>query len=395
MRIANIAVLLFSGAAVWADTPPDGKALLKESGDALHSAQSYILEQAVVVEISGGLQSRLEMPVKLAAANPDKLRIESNGPVGSTLIVSDGENTWMYLGPLKQYTKTAAASSPEALLKSINPGIAEMVAQYQSKDPYRSVKVTGEEALEMDGKHFDCFVVEAALDNLKIPGAMMLTDGVMKMWIDKKTKLTLRQTASATMLGGSLLAPAQMNQTVSMLSVKLNEPVPGSMFQFTPPEGAREVKEFQGPVKANPDLTGKAAADFKLSALDGKEFSLSALRGKVVLIDFWATWCAPCRKDMPALEKIYVDFRDRGLVMIGMNVGEGQDTVSKFLQQTKLSYPIILAGDVNVLESYSVTAFPTLVLVDRDGKIALYHVGSGSEAEVRAALAKLGLPATQ
>ena len=335
------------------------------------------------------------MPVKLAASNPDKLRIESNRPVGTTLIISDGENTWMYLGPLKQYTKTAAASSPEALMKSINPGIAEMVAQYQSKDPYRSVKVTGEEALEMDGKYFDCFVVEAALDNLKIPGAMLLTGGVMKMWIDKKTKLTLRQTASATMLGGSLLAPAQMNQTVNILSVKLNEPVPESMFHFTPPEGASEVQEFQGPVKANADLTGKAAADFKLNAMDGKEFSLSALRGKVVLIDFWATWCVPCRKDIPALEKIYADFHDRGLAMIGMNVGEGQDAVSKFLQQTKLSYPIILATDMTVLESYSVTAFPTLVLVNRDGKIVLYHVGSGSETELRAALTKLVLPATQ
>ena len=395
MRIASLAVLLALPGAVRADTPPDGKTLLQESGDALRSAQSYILEQAVVVEISGGLRSRLEMPVKLAAANPDKLRIESNGPVGSTLIVSDGENTWMYLGPLKQYTKTPAASSPDALMKSINPGISEMVAEYRSKDPYLSVKVTGEESLEMDGRHFDCFVVEAALDNIKMPGAMMLTGGVMKMWIDKKTKLTLRQTASATMQGGSLRAPAEMNQTVNMLSMKLNEPVPDSMFQFTPPEGAKEVKEFQGPVKAVPDLAGKPAPGFKLSSMDGQEFSLSALRGKVVLIDFWASWCAPCRKDMPALEKIYADFGGRGLVMIGMDAGEDHDTVSKFLQQTELSYPIVLAGEMNVLESYSVTAFPTLVLIDRDGNIALYHVGSGSEAELRAALAKLGLTTTQ
>ena len=79
MRIATLALVLVFSGPVWADTPPDGKALLKESGDALHSAQSYILEEAVAVEISGGLQSRLEMPVKLAASNPDKLRIESNG----------------------------------------------------------------------------------------------------------------------------------------------------------------------------------------------------------------------------------------------------------------------------------------------------------------------------
>ncbi len=390
MRLASIALLLILPGTVPADTLPDGKALLQESGDALHSARSYVLEQAVVVEISGGLRSRLEMPVKLAASNPDKLRIESNGPVGNTLIVSDGENTWMYLGPLKQYTRTAAASSPDALMKSINPGISEMLAQNKSKDPYLSVKVTGEEALEMDGRHYDCFVVEATLDRIDMPGEMSLTDGVMKMWIEKKTKLTLRQTASATMQGGALRAPAVMNQTVNMLSMKLNEPVPDSMFQFTPPQGAREVKEFQGPVKSVANLEGKAAADFKLTSMDGREFSLAALRGKVVLMDFWATWCGPCLKDLPALQQIHTEFRDRGLVLIGIDAGEDRETVNKFLDQTKLSYPIILINGTSVLESYSVTAFPTVVLIDRDGKIALYHVGSGSEADLRAALASLG-----
>ena len=109
-----------------------------------------------------------------------------------------------------------------------------------------------------------------------------------------------------------------------------------------------------------------------------------------VMVDFWATWCGPCRKDLPALEKIYSEFRDRGLVMLGMNVGEDREAVSKFLAANKLSYPIVLAGQMEMLESYSVTAFPTVVLIDREGKIALYHVGSGSESELREALAALG-----
>ena len=306
-------------------------------------------------------------------------------------IVSDGEHTWMYLGPLKQYTATPAASSPEALMKSLNPGIAEMIGEMRSKDPFLEVRLVGEEIVETGGSRFECFVVESKLDKIDMPGTVKLVDGVMKTWIDKKTKLTLKQTATATMQGGALRQPAEMNQTINILSVKLNEPVPDSLFEFTPPEGAKEVKEFQSLVKANPDLSGKDAADFKLSSLDGKEISLQALRGKVVLLDFWATWCVPCRRDMPALEKLYGEFRDRGLVMLGVNAGEDKATVTRFLEGNKLSYPILLAGQAEMLQSYSVAAFPTVVIVDREGKIFLYHVGSGSEAELRDALGQLGL----
>jgi outer membrane lipoprotein-sorting protein/thiol-disulfide isomerase/thioredoxin len=397
MRAVRFGIALAVFGAAFCQTPPapttpfpDGRALIAESGNALHSARSYVIEQSIVVEISGGMQSRLQIPVSLAASNPGKLRIESNGSVGSTLVVSDGENTWMYLGPLKQYTKTPAASSPEALMKSLNPGIADMLSEMKTKDPFLSVKVVGEETVEMGGRKFECYVVESKLDKIDMPGTMKLVDGVMKMWIDKQTKLTLKQTATAIMQGGALRAPAEMNQTINLLSVKLNDPLPDSTFVFTPPAGAKEVAEFQGLVKARPDLSGKTAADFTLSSLDGKEYSLQALRGKVVLLDFWATWCVPCRKDMPSLEKIYSEFRDRGLVLLGMNVGEDAQTVGKFLAANKLSYPIVLAGENQMLEGYSVTAFPTVVLIDRDGTIFLYHVGSGSEADLRDALAKLG-----
>jgi len=376
--------------ALFAQQLPDARTLLKETGDALRDAKSYVLEQSIAVELKGGLESRLQMPMKLAVSNPGKLRIESNGAVGNTLIVSDGENTWMYLGPLKQYTRTPAASSPDALMKSLNPGVADMLGKMQSKDPYLEVKLAGEEIIENGGARHECFVIEAKLDKIEMPGSMELLDGVMKTWVDKKTKLTWRQTATAIMKGATLRSPAEMNQSITLLSVKLNEPVSDSLFTFTPPEGAKEVKEFQGPVKANANLSGKDAADFKFRSLDGKEFSLQALRGKVVLLDFWATWCGPCRKDMPALERIYGEFGDRGLVMLGMNVGEDREAVSKFLAANKLSYPIVLAGQMEMLESYSVTAFPTVVLIDREGKIALYHVGSGSESELREALAALG-----
>jgi thiol-disulfide isomerase/thioredoxin len=297
----------------------------------------------------------------------------------------------MYLGTLKQYTKTAAASTPESLVKSMVPGMSGVMDQIKAKDPYLSAKIIGEEPVEVDGQKIDCYVVEARLDTISLPGSVDMKGGVQKVWIDKVSKLSLKQTITATMEGGPLTAPAQMNQAVTIISQKLDTPVPDSSFTFTPPEGSKLVTEFKGPVKANADLTGQAAADFKLKSNTGKEFSLPDLKGKFVLLDFWATWCAPCRRDLSAVEKLHQEFHRKGLVVLGVNGGEDSETVNEFLLSSKLSYPILLTPDSGVMQSYRVSAFPTVVLIDADGKIVFYHVGAGGDKALRESLAKLGL----
>jgi thiol-disulfide isomerase/thioredoxin len=389
MRIIPIVPLVCFLAS--AQDSPDARVLLKETGDVLLKHKSYQVDQRAIVDMGGTLPARLEMVVKITVSNPGKLRIESSSKVGDSLIVSDGEHTWMYLGTLKQYTKTAAASTPESLVKSMVPGMSGVMDQIKAKDPYLSAKIIGEEPVEVDGQKIDCYVVEARLDTISLPGSVDMKGGVQKVWIDKVSKLSLKQTITATMEGGPLTAPAQMNQAVTIISQKLDTPVPDSSFTFTPPEESKLVTEFKGPVKANADLTGQAAADFKLNSVTGKEFSLQDLKGKFVLLDFWATWCAPCRRDLPAVEKLHQEFHRKGLVVLGVNGGEDSETVNEFLLSSKLSYPILLTPDGGVMQSYRVSAFPTVVLIDADGKIVFYHVGAGGDKALRESLAKLGL----
>lgn len=374
-----------------AQEAPDARTLLKETSEVLLHHKSYLVDQRAVIDVGGPLPSRVEMLVKIAVSTPGKLRIESTSKLGDSLIVSDGENTWMYLGTLQQYTKTAAASTPASLVKSLVPGMSSVMDQLKAKDPYVSAKVTGEETVEVEGQKIDCYVVEGRLDKISLPGSIEMTDAVQKVWVDKVSKLSLKQTMTATMEGGPLTAPAQMNQAVTITSQKLDAPVPDSVFTFTPPEGSKLVPEFKGPVKANADLTGQMAADFKLKSVGGKEFGLQDLKGNFVLLDFWATWCGPCRRDLPAVEKLHQEFHRKGLVVLGVNGGEDAETVNQFLRTSKLSYPILLTSDNEVMQSYSVTAFPTLVLLDADGKIVFYHVGAGGEKALRESLAKLGL----
>ncbi|MFK7819461.1 MAG: TlpA family protein disulfide reductase [Planctomycetaceae bacterium] len=108
---------------------------------------------------------------------------------------------------------------------------------------------------------------------------------------------------------------------------------------------------------------------------DGTEFDWSKYRGKVVLIDFWATWCGPCTKDMPRIKAIYKDYRDRGFEIVGINMDSNQDKLRKYLTDNDIPWPQLVGDDENfgwkhpVVLKYGINSVPTQMLVDKDGKV--------------------------
>jgi len=116
--------------------------------------------------------------------------------------------------------------------------------------------------------------------------------------------------------------------------------------------------------------------DFSLSLLEGETKSLSSYKGKVVFLNFWATWCGPCRVEMPSMEALYNKFRDKGLEILAVNSGEDQATVRSFMKNEGFSFPALLDLDGRVSANYGVQAIPTTFLIDRDGMIILRLVGS-------------------
>jgi len=133
------------------------------------------------------------------------------------------------------------------------------------------------------------------------------------------------------------------------------------------------------------------APDFTLEDLSGNPFSLSMMRGRAVLLDFWASWCGPCRAEMPVLERLHRQFAARGLLVVGVNVEEPRETAARFIEQRGYTFTMLLDRRLEASMLYDARVLPTLVLVDAEGNVKAYCHGTRSEAELRADLRRVGL----
>jgi peroxiredoxin len=126
---------------------------------------------------------------------------------------------------------------------------------------------------------------------------------------------------------------------------------------------------------AAPVGEGHPAPDFSLPVLDGAEQSLSALRGRVVLLNFWATWCKPCEDEMPAMQRLHTTLGGDDFALIAVSVDEGDDEVRAFRDRLALGFPILRDPDKRAANAYQTFRFPESWLIDRDGTVVARYIG--------------------
>ncbi len=130
------------------------------------------------------------------------------------------------------------------------------------------------------------------------------------------------------------------------------------------------------PGKGLTEVPGKPSApDFELSDLDGKIHHLSDYRGKVLIVNFWATWCPPCREEMPSMERAWQKIKDDGMAMIAINVGEDEDTIFQFTASYPVTFPLLLDQDSEVVGPWGVRGLPTTYVVDPQGRVVYRAIG--------------------
>jgi thiol-disulfide isomerase/thioredoxin len=133
------------------------------------------------------------------------------------------------------------------------------------------------------------------------------------------------------------------------------------------------------------------APRFHAKTLEGEQFNNDSTKGKVVLFQFWTTWCPYCKSEESLVNDIASQFADKGLIVLAVDVGESKKVVQQYLKDHPRKCHIVMTGDTNLAAMYAATRYPIYVVVDRDGKIVDTQRGSGGERRLRRSLARAGL----
>lgn len=134
---------------------------------------------------------------------------------------------------------------------------------------------------------------------------------------------------------------------------------------------------------------GSKAPAFKLLGLDGISHSLDEYKGKSIVLNFWGSWCGPCVKEMPALQAQWEKWKDKDVVVVGINVGEDQMTVENFVKQVDIDFPILMDTGRDAVRKYGVSPMPTTFFINAKGKVDSIHIGQLDLSSLDAQIGKL------
>jgi len=196
-----------------------------------------------------------------------------------------------------------------------------------------------------------------------------------------------------------------LQEVVTTLAAALNEqPVPmngadpdfayvelATLIRYEHVQASSDDPQFRlAMTKLEADDAARAKADFTLADLQGKSWTLGDLRGKVVLVNFWATWCQPCRKEMPDLDVLYKRFKDQGLVILAID-DEDVTKIKPFLTERPVTYPVLLDTGRKVNDLFRIDSIPKSFVYDREGKLVAQSIDMRTQKQFLAMLSNAGL----
>jgi peroxiredoxin len=153
-----------------------------------------------------------------------------------------------------------------------------------------------------------------------------------------------------------------------------------------------EAGDAPGPLTSGGPIVGREAPDFALRNAEGEIVRLGDLRGKVVFVNFWATWCGPCKEELPDIQKLYDEKRAEGLEVLAVNYQDNAEDARAFFTDLGIDLPMLLDSNGAVYDQYRLQGLPDSFFIDRDGNLAAVHYGFLNEDKMRQRLEQAGLP---
>lgn len=390
IRLALVLVILALPFFASAQSQPEAQELLMKVSQTYRNLSNYYFECLTVTEIRTEsertkFESKSEEVMVSALIKPNKIRTEVRSPHFSLVMVSDGQTKWVYAPGLNQYSRQGSENLPPPYRFLADQATRLISAYQQLTQDVREGKILREETLQVQGEEIPCLVIEG----VRASSPAYLEPPRVQLWIDKIRHLIVREVFHYKMKTpyGSL-SVSTSTRTFNIL--KINEKLPDSLFAFSAPAEAREVAELTIPGLSRPEIRpleiiGKDALDFTLKDLGNKQVSLKELRGNIVLLNFWASWCGPCRIEMPHLEKLHRELKNKGLVVLGIN-DESPEIARQFIKTNGYTFTTLVDEGREVAGNYQVRAIPQVFIIDKNGRVATHFVGARSEHELREAL---------
>jgi len=311
-----------------------------------------------------------------------KWRERPIGGEGERIRVFDGQDEYLFESGGTEYVRVKQGSKD-----------APLPEPYENKPDWTKAKELQSLPCGFSGKDHTCVILEAPLKpwiRPYIPGVVMrMNHGTIRMMIDTETGIWLRAQVEAYVEQDMRASQWVLTYNIKQMSFGATP----DMAFFKVPEGLKQVDWLtrwdESSIKK--ELVGKPAPDLHLTDIHGNQISLAELKGKIVLLDFWTTWCPPCRADASSVEKLNKKYGGKNLAIIGISVDEDRATVEDYLKKHPHDYSVVLSSENQLPRPYQIGEFPTYMVIGADGIVKSAEAGDQGFGKLRKDLEKAGM----
>ena len=378
-------------------TTLDAVAILRQATEKIKQTESLAVDLDLNMKVGlPGFMHEKGSRYKVAAERPNRLLLlRTRGDMGGTL-ATDGQKMTQYISELHQYTEGVAPRSLDEI--STNFSAMSLIGSGMGGT---FLVLLGDSAIDRltDGATASQVVGVETIDGVECYRLRLEKEiSDLDIWVTKDETHAIRRMSSDFSKQFAEEEDAEGFEIVVTMNLRAWDWQPEfdeQTFAYAAPASAELVEEFSAlapdpllpPIASAPKhhpLLGELAPEFALVELSGNSaFVLKPLIGKkVIVLDFWATWCGPCRQGLPSIAELGKDYKDKPVAVYAVNIQEDADTIKAFLEESKLELNVLRDVDGGVATKYQASGIPQTVLIGLDGRVQVVHVGVTAKEEL-------------